>query len=79
MTAQKGRFPYDRNLGSDLYQIVSDDTKFERKVLEAIEQALKSLPEVKVYDVVITKDFLTIWVETEYGNDFIQIVRKGGS
>lgn len=53
LTAHRGEFPYCGTLGSRLYQIAASDSKCEQKVLEAIEEALEFIPQVRVKDVVI--------------------------
>lgn len=78
LTAHRGQFPYDKHLGSELYQNAGREGKYGQKVLEAIKTALEPLSEIKVYDVSMTKDVITVWIQTEYGNDSVQIVPKGG-
>ena len=48
LTAHRGEFPYCGTLGSRLYQIAASDSKCEQKVLEAIEEALEFIPQVRV-------------------------------
>lgn len=79
LAAHRGKFPYDKDLGSRLYQVDNHDIKHEQKVLEAIEEALMHSPQVKVLDVTVTKDLFTVLIETEYGIDSIEIEMKGGS
>ena len=75
---QRGEFPYCGTLGSRLYQIAASDSKCEQKVLEAIEEALEFIPQVRVKDVVIAEKTITVYIETEYGDDALQFSLKGG-
>ena len=77
LTAHRGEFPYCGTLGSRLYQIASSDSKCEQKVLEAIEEALEFIPQVRVKDVVIAEKTITVYIETEYGDDALQFSLKG--
>ena len=77
-TAHRGEFPYCGTLGSRLYQIAASDSKCEQKVLEAIEEALEFIPQVRVKDVVIAEKTITVYIETEYGDDALQFSLKGG-
>ena len=78
LTAHRGEFPYFGTLGSRLYQIAASDSKCEQKVLEAIEEALEFIPQVRVKDVVIAEKTITVYIETEYGDDALQFSLKGG-
>ena len=78
LTAHRGEFPYCGTLGSRLYQIAASDSKCEQKVLEAIEEALEFIPQVRVRDVVIAEKTITVYIETEYGDDALQFSLKGG-
>ena len=78
LTAYRGEFPYCGTLGSRLYQIAASDSKCEQKVLEAIEEALEFIPQVRVKDVVIADKTITVYIETEYGDDALQFSLKGG-
>ena len=78
LTAHRGEFPYCGTLGSRLYQIAASDSKCEQKVLEAIEEALEFIPQVRVKDVVIAENTITVYIETEYGDDALQFLLKGG-
>ena len=78
LTAHRGEFPYCGTLGSRLYQIAASDSKCEQKVLEAIEEALEFIPQVRVKDVVIAEKTITVYIETEYGDDALQFSLKGG-
>ena len=78
LTAHRGEFPYCGTLGSRLYQIAASDSKCEKKVLEAIEEALEFIPQVRVKDVVIAEKTITVYIETEYGDDALQFSLKGG-
>ena len=78
LTAHRGEFPYCGTLGSRLYQIAASDSKCEQKVLEAIEEALEFIPQVRVKDVVIAEKTITVDIETEYGDDALQFSLKGG-
>ena len=78
LTAHRGEFPYCGTLGSRLYQIAASDSKCEQKVLEAIEEALEFIPQVRVKDVVIAEKTITVYKETEYGDDALQFSLKGG-
>ena len=78
LTAHRGEFPYCGTLGSRLYQIAASDSKCEQKVLEAIEEALEFIPQVRVKDVVIAEKTMTVYIETEYGDDALQFSLKGG-
>ena len=78
LTAHRGGFPYCGTLGSRLYQIAASDSKCEQKVLEAIEEALEFIPQVRVKDVVIAEKTITVYIETEYGDDALQFSLKGG-
>lgn len=78
LTAHRGEFPYCGTLGSRLYQIAASDSKCEQKVLEAIEEALEFIPQVRVKDVVIAEKTITVYIETEYGDDVLQFSLKGG-
>ena len=78
LTAHRGEFPYCGTLGSRLYQIAASDSKCEQKVLEAIEEALEFIPQVRVKDVVIAEKTITVYIETEYGDDALQLSLKGG-
>ena len=78
LTAHRGEFPYCGTLGSRLYQIAASDSKCEQKVLEAIEEALEFMPQVRVKDVVIAEKTITVYIETEYGDDALQFSLKGG-
>ena len=77
LTAHRGEFPYCGTLGSRLYQIAASDSKCEQKVLEAIEEALEFIPQVRVKDVVIAEKTITVYIETEYGDDALQFSLKG--
>lgn len=79
LTAHRGEFPYCGTLGSRLYQIAASDSKCEQKVLEAIEEALEFIPQVRVKDVVIAEKTITVYIETEYGDDALQFSLKGGA
>ena len=68
LTAHRGEFPYCGTL----------DSKCEQKVLEAIEEALEFIPQVRVKDVVIAEKTITVYIETEYGDDALQFSLKGG-
>ena len=59
LTAHRGKFPYCGTLGSRLYQIAASDSKCEQKVLEAMEEALEFIPQVRVKDVVIAEKTVT--------------------
>ena len=78
LTAHRGEFPYCGTLGSRLYQIAASESKCEQKVLEAIEEALEFIPQVRVKDVVIAEKTITVYIETEYGDDALQFSLKGG-
>ena len=78
LTAHRGEFPYCGTLGSRLYQIAASDSKCEQKVLEAIEEALEFIPQVRVKDVVIAEKTITVYIETEYGDGALQFSLKGG-
>ena len=78
LTAHRGEFPYCGTLGSRLYQIAASDSKCEQKVLEAIEEALEFIPQVRVKDVVIAEKTITVYIEPEYGDDALQFSLKGG-
>ena len=78
LTAHRGEFPYCGTLGSRLYQIAASDSKCEQKVLEAIEEALEFIPQVRVKDVVIAEKTITVYIETEYGDVALQFSLKGG-
>lgn len=78
LTAHRGEFPYCGTLGSRLYQIAASDSKCEQKVLEAIEEVLEFIPQVRVKDVVIAEKTITVYIETEYGDDALQFSLKGG-
>ena len=78
LTAHRGEFPYCGTLGSRLYQIAASDSKCEQKVLEAIEEALEFIPQVRVKDVVIAEKTITVYIETEYGDDALQFSLTGG-
>ena len=78
LPAHRGEFPYCGTLGSRLYQIAASDSKCEQKVLEAIEEALEFIPQVRVKDVVIAEKTITVYIETEYGDDALQFSLKGG-
>ena len=78
LTAHRGEFPYCGTLGSRLYQIAASDSKCEQKVLEAIEEALEFIPQIRVKDVVIAEKTITVYIETEYGDDALQFSLKGG-
>ena len=78
LTAHRGEFPYCGTLGSRVYQIAASDSKCEQKVLEAIEEALEFIPQVRVKDVVIAEKTITVYIETEYGDDALQFSLKGG-
>ena len=78
LTAHRGEFPYCGTLGSRLYQIAASDSKCEQKVLEAIEEALEFIPQVRVKDVVIAEKTITVYIETEYGDDALQFSLQGG-
>ena len=78
LTAHRGEFPYCGTLGSRLYQIAASDSKCEQKVLEAIEEALEFIPQFRVKDVVIAEKTITVYIETEYGDDALQFSLKGG-
>ena len=78
LTAHRGEFPYCGTLGSRLYQIAASDSKCEQKVLEAIEEALEFIPQVRVKDVVIAEKIITVYVETEFGDDALQFSLRGG-
>ena len=78
LTAHRGEFPYCGTLGSRLYQIAASDSKCEQKVLEAMEEALEFIPQVRVKDVVIAEKTITVYIETEYGDDALQFSLKGG-
>ena len=78
LTAHRGEFPYCGTLGSRLYQIAASDSKCQQKVLEAIEEALEFIPQVRVKDVVIAEKTITVYIETEYGDDALQFSLKGG-
>ena len=78
LTADRGKFPYCGTLGSRLYQIAASDSKCEQKVLEAMEEALEFIPQVRVKDVVIAEKTVTVYIETEYGDDALQFSLKGG-
>ena len=78
LTAHRGEFPYCGTLGSRLYKIAASDSKCEQKVLEAIEEALEFIPQVRVKDVVIAEKTITVYIETEYGDDALQFSLKGG-
>ena len=78
LTAHRGEFPYCGTLGSRLYQVAASDSKCEQKVLEAIEEALEFIPQVRVKDVVIAEKTITVYIETEYGDDALQFSLKGG-
>lgn len=78
LTAHRGEFPYCGTLGSRLYQIAVSDSKCEKKVLEAIEEALEFIPQVRVKDVAILGKIVTVYIETEYGNNALQFSLKGG-
>ena len=78
LTAHRGEFPYCGTLGSRLYQIAASDSNCEQKVLEAIEEALEFIPQVRVKDVVIAEKTITVYIETEYGDDALQFSLKGG-
>ena len=78
LTAHRVEFPYCGTLGSRLYQIAASDSKCEQKVLEAIEEALEFIPQVRVKDVVIAEKTITVYIETEYGDDALQFSLKGG-
>ena len=78
LTAHRGEFPYCGTLGSRLYQIAASDSKCEQKVFEAREEALEFIPQVRVKDVVIAEKTITVYIETEYGDDALQFSLKGG-
>ena len=78
LTAHRGEFPYCGTLGSRLYQIAASDSKCEQKVLEASEEGLEFIPQVRVKDVVIAEKTITVYIETEYGDDALQFSLKGG-
>ena len=78
LTAHRGEVPYCGTLGSRLDQIAASDSKCEQKVLEAIEEALEFIPQVRVKDVVIAEKTITVYIETEYGDDALQFSLKGG-
>lgn len=78
LTAHRGEFPYCGTLGSRLYQIAVSDSKCEKKVLEAIEEALEFIPQVRVKDVAILGKIVTVYIETKYGNNALQFSLKGG-
>ena len=78
LTAHRGEFPYCGTLGSRLYQIAASDSKCEQKVLETMEEALEFIPQVRVKDVVIAEKTVTVYIETEYGDDALQFSLKGG-
>ena len=78
LTAHRGKFPYCGTLGSRLYQNAASDSKCEQKVLEAMEEALEFIPQVRVKDVVIAEKTVTVYIETEYGDDALQFSLKGG-
>ena len=78
LTAHRGEFPYCGTLGSRLYQIAASDSKCEQKVLEAIEEAMEFIPQVRVKDVAILGKIVTVYIETEYGNNALQFSLKGG-
>ena len=78
LTAHRGKFPYCGTLGSRLYQIAASDSKCEQKVLEAMEEALEFIPQVRVKDGVIAEKTVTVYIETEYGDDALQFSLTGG-
>lgn len=78
LTAHRGKFPYCGTLGSRLYQIAASDSKCEQKVLEAMEEAMEAIPQVRIKDVVIVEKVVTVSIETEYGDDALQFSLKGG-
>lgn len=78
LTAHRGKFPYCGTLGSRLYQIAASDSKCEQKVLEAMEEAMEAIPQVRIKDVVIVEKVVTVSIETEYGDDTLQFSLKGG-
>ena len=78
LTAHRGEFTYCGTPGSRLYHIAASDSKCEQKVLEAIEEALEFIPQVRVKDVVIAEKTITVYIETEYGDDALQFSLKGG-
>lgn len=78
LAAHRGEFPYCGMLGSRLYRIGASDAKCEQKVLEAIEEALEDVPQVRVKDVVLKEEIVTVYIETEYGDDALQFSLKGG-
>lgn len=64
--------------GGTFDTIAASDSKCEQKVLEAIEEALEFIPQVRVKDVVIAEKTITVYIETEYGDDALQFSLKGG-
>lgn len=78
LTAHRGKFPYCGMLGSRLYQIAASNSKCEQKVLKAIEESLEAIPQVRIKDVVIIEKMVTVYIETEYGDDALQFSLKGG-
>ena len=78
LTAHRGAFPYCGTLGSRLYRISAEDAKCGQKALQAIEEALEEMPQVTVTDVVITGQSVTVSVKTEYGEDVLRFLLKGG-
>lgn len=73
LAAHKGQFPYDPNLGSRLYTMNQNDPKLQQKTVQAIDEALEILPQVKVNDVTFTKDAVVVWIQTAYGIDQIEL------
>ena len=43
-----------------------------------MEEALEFIPQVRVKDVVIAEKTVTVYIETEYGDDALQFSLKGG-
>lgn len=48
IAAKKGKFFYNRELGSDVHSLDKNDVDFDKKFLFAVREAIASLPQVEV-------------------------------
>ena len=48
IAAKKGKFFYNRELGSDVHSLDKNDKEFDKKFLFAVREAIVDLPDVKV-------------------------------
>lgn len=75
---RRGKFPYQRELGSRLWQMSSQEEHKEDRALALANEALLRLPGIRAKEVEITQTSMTFTIDTPLGEGEVEIGNLSG-